>query len=79
MMNLEQQAELQELAGHLSERVKVMPRLSIGESRDTEPGAQPWTATLVGVKHENGKNFAVIETDAGNERLIETDLIRTSI
>lgn len=37
------------LTQHIGEEVTIIPHRGVGESRDTEPGLQPWEATLEGV------------------------------
>jgi len=38
-----------ELRASIGETVTVIPAVTFSADRDTEPGAQPWKATLVGV------------------------------
>lgn len=53
--------------------VTIWPPLSVGMSRDTEPGAQPWKATFVGVT-PTGK-IRILD-DVGKERELDAAALR---
>lgn len=60
------------IGNHIGETVTILPRLGPGESRDTEPGAQPWTAVLVGC----ARGKAIIDQGSGYKlRMIDIDCI----
>lgn len=49
-----------ELAANIGKEITIWPLVGRGESRDTEPGLQPWKATLVGVTQIDGLLYGVI-------------------
>jgi hypothetical protein len=74
--------QITELGLHLGEEVQVWPLVCRGESRDTEPGLQPWKATLKRVSVVPGELGepptvkAVVAQDGYDERDVPFDMIR---
>jgi hypothetical protein len=59
--------------------VTIWPRedRASGMVRDTEPGLQPWPATLWRIEYRDGKWFGVITSQGYRKyRYVELDLIR---
>ena len=63
----------------VKQAVTIWPRedRASGMVRDTEPGLQPWPATLIRIEYRDGKWYAVITEKSHRERrYVELDLVR---
>lgn len=72
---------LERLRESLGQEVTIWPRedLSIGMSRDTEPGLQPWKAKVLGysIMPEGGTGLQVLVQQGEYEpRLVDFGLVR---